>query len=377
MNFRLPTISNPEPLYQQIADIVEEKITNKEISINQKLPPEGDLSRTFNVSVYTVREALAKLVEQGYLLRRQNLGTFVISSTPQQNLTLRRKNEIGFIICPTRGDENLFPQHQEKPHYHQIARGIEKEIRKKNCFMIYSTIDGQELSLMEKEKDLAGLIVTGGVTQKIFKMLKKTKIPFVLIGDVEEGESVAVDTDIICIDDFQEIHMAARNLIELGHTRILFVSREFTKRPWDINALEGYKHALGESGIVFDKDLLLETGKFDFEGGYSAMNEFLDKSINFTGIIYIGGILCEGAIKALHERKIQIPEEGIVVIEDRIPGFKAVTYNEQEFGRVAAERLFKRLANPGLKPERIFIPLELAGENSQNIKNNSGGVYNR
>lgn len=65
------------PLYDQIIDSVLEQIHNKSLKEGDMLPTEVELSQQFGVSRPTVRTALLKLVNAGYLTRTKGRGTFV------------------------------------------------------------------------------------------------------------------------------------------------------------------------------------------------------------------------------------------------------------------------------------------------------------
>lgn len=63
--------------YQQIADRLREQITSGALAPEERLPSEPDLVRQFDASRNTVRLALALLTNQGLVVTRQGLGTFV------------------------------------------------------------------------------------------------------------------------------------------------------------------------------------------------------------------------------------------------------------------------------------------------------------
>lgn len=65
------------PLYQQLEEILQAKITSGEWSPNQRIPSEVDLHRAYGLSRMTVRGVLTKLVNDGLLLRVPSRGTFV------------------------------------------------------------------------------------------------------------------------------------------------------------------------------------------------------------------------------------------------------------------------------------------------------------
>lgn len=66
-----------QPLYLQLQRALRAAIDNRILSSDEALPAERDLAADFNVSRITVRKALAGLVSEGLLLRRQGAGNFV------------------------------------------------------------------------------------------------------------------------------------------------------------------------------------------------------------------------------------------------------------------------------------------------------------
>ncbi|MDO5425303.1 MAG: GntR family transcriptional regulator [Eubacteriales bacterium] len=65
------------PLYEQVKESIKQKIEQKEWKENTKVPSETELMKRYEVSRVTVRNALALLVEEGYLEKKQGIGTFV------------------------------------------------------------------------------------------------------------------------------------------------------------------------------------------------------------------------------------------------------------------------------------------------------------
>jgi len=71
------------PLYYQLENILRSKIEGGEVLPNHKLPTEQELSREYKISRATVRQALAALVSEGMLYRKQGKGTFVTEKASQ------------------------------------------------------------------------------------------------------------------------------------------------------------------------------------------------------------------------------------------------------------------------------------------------------
>ena len=74
------------PLYYQIYDVLKEEIENGTYLPGSQIPSEAELGKRFNVSRITVKQAIQKLVVDGYLYRQQGKGTFV--SKPRVNRKL-------------------------------------------------------------------------------------------------------------------------------------------------------------------------------------------------------------------------------------------------------------------------------------------------
>jgi len=65
------------PLYQQLKERIKESILSEEIKSGEKILTEREFTEKYNVSRITVRNAIAELVDEGYLIRKQGKGTFV------------------------------------------------------------------------------------------------------------------------------------------------------------------------------------------------------------------------------------------------------------------------------------------------------------
>jgi GntR family transcriptional regulator len=78
--------SLPTPLYQQIKQLIKNKIQNREFKPNEKIPSERELCEELGVSRTTVRQAISAAVNEGLLCSIQGKGTFVASPQIDQGL---------------------------------------------------------------------------------------------------------------------------------------------------------------------------------------------------------------------------------------------------------------------------------------------------
>lgn len=81
------------PKYQAIADRLRAQINNGVLAPGQRLPSEPDLAAEYDASRNTVRLAIALLINQGLVVSRQGLGTFVVEPTKPFTALLSRIHE--------------------------------------------------------------------------------------------------------------------------------------------------------------------------------------------------------------------------------------------------------------------------------------------
>jgi GntR family transcriptional regulator len=81
------------PKYQQIADRLRAQINSGALVPGQRLPSEPDLAAEHDASRNTVRLAIAYLINQGLVVSRQGLGTFVVEPAKPFTALLSRIHE--------------------------------------------------------------------------------------------------------------------------------------------------------------------------------------------------------------------------------------------------------------------------------------------
>lgn len=65
------------PLYQQLSDEIKAQINSGKLKSGDRLMTEAELSHQYEVSRITVRKAIELLVDEGYVIRKQGIGTFI------------------------------------------------------------------------------------------------------------------------------------------------------------------------------------------------------------------------------------------------------------------------------------------------------------
>lgn len=114
--------------------------------------------------------------------------------------------------------------------------------------------------------------------------------------------------------------LATEHLIEYGHrsiAHILYpVAVAMSSRTY------GYRQALDRANLAFDPDLLVMADGFDEESGYQATERLLSRGHRFTAIFAANDQLAAGALAALRNNGLSIPEDVSVI------GFNNSTFTQ-------------------------------------------------
>ena len=82
------SIESDVPLYFQLVNVIKSFILTKSLKPGDLIPGEYDFCKAFGISRSTVRRAISELEEQGLVIRRRGLGTFI--SEPKLNRSINK-----------------------------------------------------------------------------------------------------------------------------------------------------------------------------------------------------------------------------------------------------------------------------------------------
>jgi LacI family transcriptional regulator len=207
----------------------------------------------------------------GIVIPRMN--HFFFSSILRGIITEAEKHEyMTFILC---SDESY---ELEKT---QIQRLLNKNV------------DGIFLSIADKTHDLTHI-------QNI--MDKDTNLV------IFDKYSKLTPCSSVVIDDRKAAYTAVEHLIKKGKKRIAHFRGPLLPQN-SIDRFLGYRQALEENGIEYDKDLVFICDEINDSEGYDHMQQILDQKMDVDAIFAVADLPAIGAIKCLIENKVQIPEE--------------------------------------------------------------------
>lgn len=78
--------SLPVPRYREIADRIQSEIAAGKWLVGEKLAPEQTLASQYDVSRFTIREAMSRLEDSGLISRQRRLGTIVTATQPVEQM---------------------------------------------------------------------------------------------------------------------------------------------------------------------------------------------------------------------------------------------------------------------------------------------------
>jgi LacI family transcriptional regulator len=184
---------------------------------------------------------------------------------------------------------------------------------------------------------------------------------------------------VVATDNVQVGRIATEHLIGLGHARIGHMCGDASSVSTD--RLEGYKRALEQHGIRFDKSLVRRCGLLESDG-YLAMGQWLAKGDIPEAIFAVNDPAAIGAMKALEEAGLEIGKDVAIVGAGnihygdmlRVP-LTSVSWSRSEMGQQAARLLLQAIAGEPLpaKPPNVSLPPELIVRNSCGAKPLSRG----
>lgn len=261
------------------------------------------------------------------------------------------------------------------PFFTSMITVIEQECKKRHYSMELSHIEADEDEVdvaqkVVKEKRLRGIIFLGGLFSHSEEKLKKLNVPFVFstAGSVPEHIS-RKQYSSISVDDRRESARLVEHLIGQGHTKIAILVAEALEESVGRLRLDGYCDALEAHGIVVNPALICQTreelGHFSMENGYLSTKELLGRGVAFTALYAVADALAIGALRALYEAGLRVPEDvslagydGIDMACYTVPSLTTIRQPVEEMAKDTTRLLFDIIAKK-TKHQHITYEAEL------------------
>lgn len=310
-------------------------------------PTSHDVAKKAGVSVATVSRVLNDSPHVRPSVKRKVLRAVkALNYQPNrtaQRLRAKRSQVIGLIISDI-----------QNPFFTAAVRGIEDVAYHNGYSLVLCNSDEDP----EKEKLYVDVMRAEAVAGVIIASASEAEPQ---IGDLLDAciPVVALDrrikdrrVDSVLTTNVQGAYAAVAHLIGLGHRCIGFIGLPLT-RTTGRERFEGYQRALRENNLpVVRARIRIADAKQ--QGGYAATLDLLTTQPRLTALFAANNLTTLGALAAIRERGLRIPDDISIVGFDDMPWatllqppLTAIAQPTYELGQQAAELLLARLKDPG------------------------------
>ena len=246
------------------------------------------------------------------------------------------------------------------PFFSPVVRGAETAARKAGFRVLLCNSEGDLRLEREYVEDLVSHRVEGlllapandGSRHCVFPLLRRN-FPLVLL----DRALPDLDCDLIVSDSAAGARKMVEHLVTLGHREIAHLT-DADDTSTGRERLRGYREALETAGIAYREDLVLRT-TVDQMGGYRAAQQVLSFDRLPTAIFTVNNMTAVGAMQALRERGMSVPEDMALVCFDDVehlavvaPFLTVLDQPGEMMARVAAQLLLERIAGTAGKQGR-------------------------
>lgn len=315
----------------------------------------ADVARRAGVSTASVSRVLADKPHVSATIRQRVLTAVdELNFRPSRlarSLRVQRSHVLGLIISDI-----------QNPFFIALIRAIEDIAYQHQYSLVLCNADEDPvkealyLDLMMAEK-VAGVVISPThAAAAACQHLADVGIPVVAID--RRVNNTQVDT--VVIDNVQAAFALVSHLIDNGHRRIGAVVGTPTVTTGH-ERRDGYLRALQAHGLTPAPELLC-FGSPTMATGYRLVNDLLNLANPPTALFLGNNLLTIGALKAIHERNLRVPDDVALAAFDEMdwmfvvkPALSVVAQPVYAMGKCAAELLLARIAEPTRPIQEIVL----------------------
>lgn len=261
------------------------------------------------------------------------------------------------------------------PFWTTVARGVEDAASKAGFSVVLCNTDESQAKqdqyarlLLQKQVDGFVLVPACNDAETVTR-IRERGVPLVVL-----DRRVPIPVDTVRGDSEGGAHSLVRHLLAQGHRRIAVLggAREVSTAT---DRVAGYRRAMGEAGLTVDPALILYRD-FTLAAGDEMASLVLALDPAPTALFAVNNFIAIGALRALRDAGVRVPEDVAMVAFDDLPQAMVVepflTVAAQpayQMGHQATELLLARLA--GDKSDKILeiiLPAQLVVRRSSSHK---------
>ncbi|MFZ0215850.1 MAG: LacI family DNA-binding transcriptional regulator [Candidatus Dormiibacterota bacterium] len=268
-----------------------------------------------------------------------------------RNLRRRSTRVIGVVITDI-----------ENPFFTRLIRGVQDQAESEGYSIVLLNSDEDPLKEARcidvlAEERVAGVLLTSvsEVTTSVDALIAG-HTPIVLI----DRRVPRTDLDLVIVDNVRGARLGTEHLLAEGYRRIACVTGPAHSTTGNERRL-GYEAALLAAGLTPDPALIWHTD-FRSEGGHAAARALLRMARRPDAMIVMNNLMTEGALRAIHEAGVRMPDElGLVGFDDLTwqqlvdPPVTTIAQPVREIGINATELLLRRCRGDRQPPATILL----------------------
>ncbi|MET7328235.1 LacI family DNA-binding transcriptional regulator [Nonomuraea sp. NPDC005650] len=242
-----------------------------------------------------------------------------VANTHARALVAGSTQTVAFIVNDVRG-----------PAFAAAVHGAEQEAARRGRLCLVCATEGdpaRELAavhLMREQRASAVILIGGAIDDDAYRArmaqiahsLDAAGSRLVLCGRPPLGDGIPAT--VVEYDNEPGAYAATAHLLSRGHRRILFLGGEpaFTTTA---GRLSGYRRALEDNGVPVDPELIVTQVEFTRASGHEHTRRLLSSGPPFTAIFAETDVVAGGAMAAIFEAGLSVPEDVSLVGYDDIP----------------------------------------------------------
>lgn len=255
----------------------------------------GTVSRVLNgspnVSEEARRRILAVVAEHHFILNNN-----------AKHLKQQSSSGIAVIV---KGSQNML--------FTSIVERLQGLIREKGpaCLIYYIDEDDNELEQalqVCQERRPLGILFLGSNTKTFLSRFSAISVPCVLVTNSAAGLGFP-NLSSVTTDDVAASQYAVEHLISLGHRRIGILGGKTDCSNMAYTRYTGCLAAFRKLRLPFDPNRQFVEARFSMEGGYHAAGSLLDRMPEATALFAMSDVTAVGAIRAIRDRGLRVPED--------------------------------------------------------------------
>jgi len=316
-----------------------------------------DIAKQVGVSRSTVSRVVNGSPNVSPEVRQQVLEAIRITgfhpNAAARSLASQRTRVIGLVL--PRSVSSFFTD----PFFPQLTQGIALGCNTNDLSLSLFLVTNKEdedkiMPRISRSGMLDGILVQSGrADDPLMERLTSSRIPCVILGRPFKDAGISY----VDVDNVKAAYVATKHLTDLGYKHIATITGSHGSTV-TLDRIEGYTKALTDAGYPINP-FLIAKGEFSETSGYEAMMNLLPHKPD--AIFIASDLMASGAIRALQDSGLHVPEDIALVGFDDIPlaaltKIRLTTVRQPipQIGTKAVELLIDLIEN-GTQPSRNYI----------------------